>query len=65
MKTVGQGVRELRVRDQSGAFRVVYVATFADAVYVLHCFRKKTQRTAVSDIRLARQRYGEIARKRR
>lgn len=42
MATVGQGVKEIRVRDVSGAFRVLYVAKFADAVYVLHCFQKKT-----------------------
>jgi phage-related protein len=36
MNTVGQGVREIRVRDEAGAFRVVYVAKFADAIYVLH-----------------------------
>ena len=38
MNTVGQGVREIRIRDAAGAFRVIYVAKFADAVYVLHCF---------------------------
>ncbi|MBC8845414.1 type II toxin-antitoxin system RelE/ParE family toxin, partial [Escherichia coli] len=41
MRTIGVGVREIRVRDASGAFRIVYVATFADAIYVLHCFRKQ------------------------
>jgi phage-related protein len=38
MNTVGQGVREIRIRDESGVFRVIYVAKFSDAVYVLHCF---------------------------
>jgi phage-related protein len=46
MATIGQGVREIRVRDASGAFRIIYVAKFSDAVYVLHCFQKKTQQTA-------------------
>ena len=46
MKSVGPGVREIRIRDTSGAFRVLYVATRADAVYVLHAFQKKTQATA-------------------
>jgi phage-related protein len=46
MNTVGQGVREIRIRDEAGAFRVVYIAKFADAVYVLHCFQKKTQKPA-------------------
>ena len=39
MNTVGPGVREIRIREAAGAFRVVYVAKFADAVYVLHCFQ--------------------------
>lgn len=41
MSTVGSGVREIRVRDDSGALRILYVAKFEDAVYVLHCFAKK------------------------
>ena len=40
MKSVGQGVREIRVRDESGAFRAIYLATLPDAVYVLHAFQK-------------------------
>ncbi|MDR6498952.1 phage-related protein [Burkholderia ambifaria] len=57
MRTVGVGVREIRLRDASGAFRIVYVATFADAVYVLHCFRKQSARTNKTDIDLAARRY--------
>jgi phage-related protein len=57
MPTVGAGVREIRVRDEAGAFRVIFVAKFADAVYVLHCFQKKTQRTSKLDIDLAQVRY--------
>ena len=57
MKTVGPGVREIRVRDATGAFRVIYIATLADAVYVLHAFQKKSQQTAKMDIELARARY--------
>lgn len=60
MSTVGPGVREIRTRDSSGAFRVVYVAQFADAVYVLHAFRKTTRRTAASDLRLAKTRFALI-----
>jgi phage-related protein len=60
MSTVGQGVREVRIRDPAGAFRVIYVATFADAVYVLHCFQKKTQQTRKSDLDLASKRYREL-----
>jgi phage-related protein len=60
MPTIGQGVQEIRVRNAAGAFRVVYVAKFADAVYVLHCFQKKTQRTSKSDLDLAESRYRDL-----
>ena len=53
MPTIGQGVQEIRIRDVTGAFRVVYVAKFASAVYVLHCFQKKPQRTSKPDLELA------------
>lgn len=57
MPLVGAGAYEIRVRDASGAFRVVYVAKFADAIYVLHAFQKKSQKTAKSDLDLAAVRY--------
>ena len=57
MPTTGQGVWQIRIRDVVGAFRVVYVANFADAVYVLHCFQKKTQKTSKTDLDLAESRY--------
>lgn len=57
MKTVGAGAYEIRYRDASGAFRVIYVAKFAETIYVLHAFQKKTQKTAKADIDLAAQRY--------
>jgi phage-related protein len=60
MSDVGPGVREIRVRDKDGAFRVIYVATFADAVYVLHCFQKKTRKTSQEDLELAKRRYKEL-----
>jgi phage-related protein len=60
MSMVGRGVREIRVRDESGAFRVLYVTKFEDAVYVLHCFQKKTQATPKVDIDLAEKRYREL-----
>lgn len=50
---------------RAGAFRVVYVAKFPEAVYVLHAFQKKTQRTSKNDIDLARARYGDLLRERR
>ncbi|NTE85852.1 type II toxin-antitoxin system RelE/ParE family toxin [Agrobacterium rubi] len=60
MATVGKGVQEIRIRDESGAFRVIYVAKFSDAIYVLHCFQKKTQKTSKADIDLAAKRYGDL-----
>lgn len=60
MNTVGQGVKEIRVRDAVGTFRVIYVAKFADAVYVLHCFQKKTEKTSKSDLDLASTRYRDL-----
>jgi phage-related protein len=60
MTTVGSGVREIRIRDEAGAFRVLYVTKMEDAVYVLHAFQKKTQRTAKRDLDLAALRLREI-----
>jgi len=64
MPTVGAGVREIRIRDAAGAFRVIYIATFADAVHVLHAFQKKTQQTARRDIELAAERLRKLKRER-
>lgn len=60
LPTLGAGCREIRIRDASGAFRVIYVAKFADAVYVLHCFQKKTQKTSKTDLSLAERRYLDL-----
>lgn len=65
MRSIGAGVREIRVREHSGAFRVIYVATFADAIYVLHAFQKKTRQTAKRDIELATSRLREQMARRR
>lgn len=56
MASIGPGVREVRVREEGGAFRVIYLAQLADAVYVLHAFQKKTQKTAQADLDLAGRR---------
>jgi phage-related protein len=56
MKEVGPGAYEIRVH-LDGAWRVIYVAKYEKAIYVLHAFQKKTQRTARSDIELAARRY--------
>jgi phage-related protein len=60
MPTVGAGVREIRILDASGAFRVLYVAQFERAIYVLHCFQKKSQKTSRLDIETGQQRYREL-----
>lgn len=53
MPSIGKGVREIRVKDRAGAFRVIYVASIGAQIYVLHAFQKKTQKTAKRDIDLA------------
>jgi phage-related protein len=54
---VGPGTREIRLREVGGIFRVMYVARFEEAVYVLHCFQKKTPTTSLKDKRIAEARY--------
>lgn len=61
MKTVGEGVNEIRIQEGSGAFRVFYVVNRPEAVYVLHAFRKTTQKTERRDIDLARSRFKELS----
>jgi phage-related protein len=56
MQTVGPGVREIRIHI-AGAYRVFYVATRAEAIYVLHAFEKKTQKTSAQDLRIGRDRF--------
>ncbi len=62
MHSVGPGVREIRIRDTSGAFRIIYLATRGEAVYVLHAFCKTTSKTSLRDLRLAQDRYRMIPR---
>lgn len=64
MPSVGIGVSEIRVRI-GGAFRLIYMAKFAEAVYVLHAFQKKSRKTARNDIELARLRFRTLVRERR
>jgi phage-related protein len=54
---VGAGTREIRIREASGIYRAMYVAKFEDAIYVLHCFQKKTQATRKQDKAIAATRY--------
>ncbi|MGH8132100.1 MAG: type II toxin-antitoxin system RelE/ParE family toxin [Steroidobacteraceae bacterium] len=60
MSTVGPGVREIRVRESSGAFRCIYLATRPEGIYVLHCFQKKTRKTSQQDLDLAEKRFKAI-----
>jgi phage-related protein len=49
-----------RIKDPEGIFRIIYVAKFANVIYVLHCFQKKTKKTSKHDIDLAAKRYREL-----
>jgi phage-related protein len=59
LPVVGTGACEIRIRDAMGAFRVICVARFENAVFVLHAFQKKSRKTSHSDLDLARRRYRE------
>lgn len=68
MEAIGPGACEIRVRTHEGGtvqHRVVYVARFAEAVYVLHAFQKATQATSQHNLDLARARYAQMLRERR
>ena len=60
IKSVGRGAKEVRVRAPGGAYRTIYIATMPDAVYVLHAFQKKTQKTRKQDIDLAAKRLADL-----
>ncbi len=62
---VGAGTREIRISDTRGTFRVMYVARFPEAVYVLHCFQKKTQATSRQDKDIAAARYRAVVNSRK
>jgi phage-related protein len=62
MPSIGNGVEEVRVRDDSGIYRVIYTAKLADTVYVLHAFQKKAQATSRRDVALAKKRFTELMR---
>lgn len=62
MPAIGKGVEELRIWDETGAYRVIYTARLAEAVYVLNAFEKKTQATLRRDIELAKKRYAGLRR---
>ncbi|MDZ7670961.1 MAG: type II toxin-antitoxin system RelE/ParE family toxin [Gammaproteobacteria bacterium] len=64
MPTVGQGVREIRV-SYRGQWRMIYIAKLDEAIYVLHAFQKKAQKTPKADIDVATQRLSELLQERR
>jgi phage-related protein len=65
MPSVGSGVQEIRVRDERGAYRVFYIAKFEEAVYVLHVFQKRSQKTSQPDLDLGKSRYADLLKWRR
>jgi len=65
MKTVGAGAVEIRIKDKDGIYRVIYVARFEEAVYVLHAFQKKSKKTRKVDIELAKARYKALSEQRK
>ena len=60
MPLVGAGIHEIRVWDESGTYRVLYVSKLEEAIYVLHVFVKRFQKTAKGDIQLAKNRYADL-----
>ena len=64
MRSVGYGLNEIRVHP-GDEYRALYVAKFAESVYVLHVFEKKTRKTPTSDIDLASKRYRDLIAERR
>ncbi len=61
MTSIGKGVEEIRVTDDSGAYRVIYLARHTDAVYVLHAFQKKTQATSRRHMETAKRRFAQLS----
>jgi phage-related protein len=60
MPEIGAGVNEVIVDTTDGWFRVMYVAKFEEALYVLHSFQKKTNKTSQGDKDIAKRRYGAV-----
>ncbi|WP_168792620.1 type II toxin-antitoxin system RelE/ParE family toxin [Paraburkholderia aromaticivorans] len=58
--SIGPGTREIRIKEADGIFRVMYVTKFVEALYVLHCFQKKTQKLSPHDRKIAETRYRAI-----
>lgn len=64
-QTIGSGVKEIRISDDGNAFRIMYIAKFAEKIYVLHSFQKKSQKTRSKDIEIAKTRFSAILKEER
>ena len=62
---MGAGTREIRIREASGIYRLIYVAKFEEAIYVLHCYQTKTQVTSRQDKAIAATRYRAVVKARK
>jgi len=62
MASIGRGVREIRVRDNKRAFRVLYLVQYKKGIHVLHAFQKKTQRTSKPDLEIGKSRFRQLQR---
>jgi phage-related protein len=60
LQNIGAGVREIGISEDGNIFRVMYVTKFANKIYVLHSFQKKTQKTSTKDINIVKIRYNSI-----
>lgn len=60
MKSVGKGVFELKEADASGWYRVIYTLRMSNKIYILHCFKKKSRKTAREDLDIAKKRFNFI-----
>jgi len=65
MSTIGSGVQEIRIKEDNGIFRIIYVAKFEERIYVLHAFQKKTQKTTTLDLDIAKKAYREVLEERK
>ncbi|MGA9069483.1 MAG: type II toxin-antitoxin system RelE/ParE family toxin [Terracidiphilus sp.] len=62
MQPIGAGVEEIRIAEESGAYRVIYTARLAEAIYVIHAFQKKSRTTSQRDVEIARERFRQLMR---
>lgn len=60
LPVIGAGVAEIKTTVQSGEYRTIYTLKFEGQIYVLHAFRKKTQKTPKREIALIKKRLSEI-----